>query len=243
MLVFFLKKRLLVTDSWHSCWKEGSLIKKLQWLSLVYRNEFSVLTETFKVLYSLSPTSFHVFLGIKIHCPLDITGPHCWSFPTFVHPTNVIVSGPVLGAEVMMVNKLTSGALLRPCHWPQTAGLEFRVRLWDLGEIFSLLQASIFSYLNKVRTLIFRFYAEMNKKINSMKLTTEMVPVYFSFIIAAKILSAQVVCLHQTCCLACTQNHWTKHCPCEDAFFPVGSCDNWGALALLGRGSIRRWNK
>ena len=39
----------------------------------------------------------------------------------------------------------------------------------------------------------------MDEKINAMNLTTELVPVTFSFLTAAKILSAQAVCLHQTC--------------------------------------------
>lgn len=107
--LFFL--RLLVTDSGYSCWKEGSLIKKLQWLSLVYRNELSSLTETFKVLYHRSPTSFHVSLGIKNHCPLDITGPHCWFIPTFIHPLNgngyLLCARPCFRWGDMVVNKIT----------------------------------------------------------------------------------------------------------------------------------------
>lgn len=37
-------------------------------------------------------------------------------------------------------------------------------------------------------------------------------------IITIKILSSQTVLLHQACRLAWKQNHYTQHCPCENAF-------------------------
>ena len=72
-----------------------------------------------------------------------------------------------------------------------------------------------------------------------MNLTTEMVPVYLASSLLLKSSLPRLSVFIRLLGWPVHRTTETNIAPVRMHFFPVGSCDTWGALALLGRGSIR----